>query len=137
MLGYIFIFIAFWFYKDQTFEFMCCIIVTSYGGKMVEQEILDVNPSLLNLIVMFASSAWYQLGKVKNPISNKIEKDLKKAKATIDILIMLRDKIDGNLTKKEKEMLTSTIFDLQINYADEIAKFNDDIENKNETKNNK
>jgi hypothetical protein len=104
---------------------------------MAEQEILDVNPSLLNLIVMFASSAWYQLGKVKNPIINKIEKDLKKAKETIDILIMLRDKMNGNLTRKEKEMLTSTIFDLQINYADEIAKFNNDIkENKYEIKNN-
>ncbi|MDR3092907.1 MAG: DUF1844 domain-containing protein, partial [Endomicrobium sp.] len=28
----------------------------------------------------------------------------------------------GNLTKKEEEILTSTISDLQINYADEAAK---------------
>jgi hypothetical protein len=38
------------------------------------------------------------------------------------MLIMLRDKTKGNLTKKEEEMLSSTISNLQINYADETAK---------------
>jgi hypothetical protein len=38
------------------------------------------------------------------------------------MLIMLRDKTKGNLTKKEEEMLSSTISNLQINYADEVAK---------------
>ncbi|MDR1942872.1 MAG: DUF1844 domain-containing protein [Endomicrobium sp.] len=44
------------------------------------------------------------------------------AQVTIDMLIMLRDKTKGNLTKKEEEMLSSTIPNLQINYADEAAK---------------
>jgi hypothetical protein len=83
---------------------------------------------------MFASSAWCQLGKMQNPINNKIEKDLKNAQLTIDILIMLRDKTKGNLTKKEEEMLTSTISNLQINYADEISKSEAKIEEKNENK---
>lgn len=89
---------------------------------MSEKEILDVNPYLFNLITMFTSSAWCQLGKMQNPVDGKIKKDLQNAKVTIDMLLMLRDKTKGNLTNKEEEMLTSTISNLQINYADEVAK---------------
>ncbi|MCA6080115.1 MAG: DUF1844 domain-containing protein [Endomicrobium sp.] len=89
---------------------------------MLEKENLDVNPHLFNLITMFASSAWCQLGKMQNPVDGKIKKDLQGAQATIDMLLMLRNKTKGNLTKKEEEILTSTISDLQINYADEAAK---------------
>ena len=89
---------------------------------MSKQELLEINPYLFNLVTMFSSSAWCQLGKMQNPISGKIENDLNGAQVTIDMLIMLRDKTKGNLTKKEEEMLSSTISNLQINYADEAAK---------------
>jgi hypothetical protein len=89
---------------------------------MSKQELLEINPYLFNLVTMFSSSAWCQLGKMQNPVSGKIENDLKGAQVTIDMLIMLRDKTKGNLTKKEEEMLSSTISNLQINYADEAAK---------------
>jgi hypothetical protein len=89
---------------------------------MSEKEISDVNQYFFNLITMFASSAWCQLGKIQDPVDGKIKKDLKGVQITIDMLLMLRDKTEGNLTKKEKEMLTLAISDLQINYADEVAK---------------
>ncbi|MDR2811934.1 MAG: DUF1844 domain-containing protein [Endomicrobium sp.] len=89
---------------------------------MSKQELLEINPHLFNLLTMFSSSAWCQLGKMQNPVSGKIENDLKGAEVSIDMLIMLRDKTKGNLTKKEEEMLSSTISNLQINYADEAAK---------------
>jgi hypothetical protein len=89
---------------------------------MSEKEILQEDSRLFNLIAMFASSVWCQLGKIPNPVNAKLERDLKAAQDTIDILLMLADKTKGNLTKKEEEMLMSTISTLQINYADEIAK---------------
>jgi hypothetical protein len=58
---------------------------------------------------MFSSSVWCQLGKMPNPVSGKIEKDLKGAQATIETLLMLRDKTKGNLSDKEEEMLSSVI----------------------------
>ncbi|MDR3256207.1 MAG: DUF1844 domain-containing protein [Endomicrobium sp.] len=100
---------------------------------MSEKEILDVNPYLFNLITMFTSSAWCQLGKMQNPVDGKIKKDLQNAKVTIDMLLMLRDKTKGNLTNKEEEMLTSTISNLQINYADEVAK--PELKDENEKQN--
>ncbi|MDR0820474.1 MAG: DUF1844 domain-containing protein [Endomicrobium sp.] len=89
---------------------------------MSEKEISDVNQYFFNLITMFTSSAWCQLGKIQDPVDGKIKKDLKGVQITIDMLLMLRDKTKGNLTKKEEEMLTLAISDLQINYADEAAK---------------
>jgi hypothetical protein len=89
---------------------------------MSEKEILEENSQFSNFVTMLASSVWCQLGKIPNPVSAKLERDLKAAHSTIDVLLMLRDKTKGNLTKKEEEMLMSIISTLQINYADEIAK---------------
>ena len=88
---------------------------------MSEQK-LDFDIYFFNLLMMFSSAAWQQLGKTVSPVDGKINKDLTGAKTTIDMLIMLRDKTKGNLNKKEEEMLLSTISNLQLNYADEAAK---------------
>ncbi len=96
---------------------------------MTEKDTADFNPYLFNLITMFAQSAWCQLGKVPSPIDNKITKDLKSAKMTIDMLLMIRDKMRGNLTKKEEDVISATISELQLNYADEAAKGDSKTEN--------
>ncbi len=76
----------------------------------------------LALVTSLASTCWMQLGKVPNPISNKIEKDLENAKFTIELLRTLKEKTKGNLTEEEERLLLSVITDLELNYADEIRK---------------
>jgi len=85
----------------------------------------------LALITSLASTCWMQLGKVPNPISNKIEKDLQNAKFTIDILRTLKEKTKGNLTEEEERLLISVIADLELTYADEIKKETESSEQKN------
>ncbi|MDR2666120.1 MAG: DUF1844 domain-containing protein [Endomicrobium sp.] len=87
-----------------------------------EKETLNIDSSFLNLVTMLASSVWCYLGKMPNSVSSKTDIDLQNAKVTIDILLMFRTKTIGNLTKKEEEILNSTISNLQINYAEEVAK---------------
>ena len=82
----------------------------------------DLNPYLFSLIQMFASACWQQMGKIPNQMDGKITKDLKSAQQTIDLLIMLKDKTKGNLSSTEEKMLTDTLSNLQMNYADEVAK---------------
>lgn len=82
----------------------------------------ELNQHLFSLISMFASACWQQLGKIPNQVDGKINRDLKSAQVTIDMLLMLRDKTKGNLTKTEEKMLEDTISNLQMNYADEAAK---------------
>lgn len=82
----------------------------------------ELNPYLFSLIQMFASACWQQMGKIPSQIDGKISKDLKAAQQTIELLIMLKDKTKGNLSSTEDKMLTDTLSNLQMNYADEAVK---------------
>ena len=82
----------------------------------------NLNPHLISLIMMLASAAWQQLGKVPNPVTGKIEKAAAHAQVTIELLVMLKEKTKGNLTEEEIKLLGNTLSDLQLNYADEMNK---------------
>ena len=68
----------------------------------------ELNVHFFSLISMFASVCWQQLGKIPNQTEGVVNKDLKGAKSTIDILLMLRDKTQGNLTGIEEKLLNDT-----------------------------
>ena len=74
------------------------------------------------LVLTFQSAAWIQLGKVKNPASDKIEKDLKQAQYSIDMLDMLLTKTKGNLNDDEGKMLKDVVTNLKMNYVQELEK---------------
>jgi hypothetical protein len=84
---------------------------------MEEKEEFDA--IFMQLIIGLQSSAWMLLGKVANPITGKVEKNLESAKGTIDMLMMLQAKTKGNLTKVEEDYLSNTINQLQLNYVEE------------------
>ena len=75
-----------------------------------------------SLITMFASSAYQSMGKIANPMTGKVERNLDSAQGFIDILVMLKTKTKGNLTDDEEKIITSTISDLQMNFVQEKAK---------------
>lgn len=72
------------------------------------------------LILSLQMQAMIFMGKVMNPATQKIEKNLDAAQYSIDSLIAIRTKVKGNLSKEEDDMLNKIIYDLQLNYADEI-----------------
>ena len=69
----------------------------------------------VSLVSMFAASAYQSLGKIANPLTGKVERNLDSAQGMIDILLMLREKTKGNLNEDEDKVLNSTISDLQMN----------------------
>lgn len=73
----------------------------------------------LGLVASLQMSAWMQLGKVMNPVTGKIERDLDGAQQTIDLLGMLQEKTRGNLDAEEDKFLTRLLFDLRLNYVEE------------------
>ncbi|MCM8767191.1 MAG: DUF1844 domain-containing protein [Candidatus Omnitrophica bacterium] len=76
-----------------------------------------------NIIVsFFAEIGWQALGKISNPITGKIEKNLEMAKQIIELLDVLKEKTNGNLSKEEEKFLESTISDLKLNYVEELSK---------------
>ena len=88
----------------------------------------------LGLISLLSNSAMQQLGKVINPVTGQLEKNLEGARLTIDWLIMLEKKTANNLTKEEETVLKSYISNLQLNYIDEAKKSGDTPEQDQEKK---
>ncbi len=74
------------------------------------------------LISIFHSSAMVALGKLKNPATDKVERNLEQAKQAIDMLELLRTKTKGNLTDSEQRMLDASLTDLRLNFVDESNK---------------
>jgi len=71
---------------------------------------------------MFQTAALQHMGKLKNPITDKIEQDLQQAQISIDILDLFQRKMTNNLSADEERMFTTVLQELRLNYVDEIGK---------------
>src|SRR5690625_682235 len=76
----------------------------------------------LMLVQQHEQIAMMGMGKVKNPATDKIERDLKSAKYAIDTLVMLEKFTEGNITGELKDYLQQTLTNLRLNYVDEKKK---------------
>jgi len=93
---------------------------------MAEQE--APSPEQMNeflfmqIVMMFQSAAFQHMGKVMNPVTNKVERDLPQAKNAIDILGMLEAKTKGNLSDNEQRLLEHALYELRMNFVEESNK---------------
>ena len=71
------------------------------------------------LVGTFQSSAWIALGKIKNPMTEKSKVNIEQASFYIDLLDMVQEKMNGNLTDYEEQMLINTVSELKLNLIDE------------------
>ena len=76
----------------------------------------------LYLVSTFYSSAWMQMGKIENPVTNKVERDLEQAQMSIDILDVLKKKTQGNLTDQEEQYIDRALRELKSNFMEEKKK---------------
>ena len=74
----------------------------------------------MQFVLGLLQSGMMQLGKIMNPVTKKVEKDLEGVQGTIELLTMLREKTQNNLGKTESETLAYAISTLQLNYVDEV-----------------
>jgi len=77
----------------------------------------DGERSLEALFVMLASSAVVALGEAADPMTGQSRKDPAAAADAIDLLVLLREKTDGNRTPRETQLLDELIYDLQLRYV--------------------
>jgi len=61
------------------------------------------------LVMQNQQMAMISLGKVKNPVSDTLDKNLEYAKLSIDTLDMLAQKTKGNLSEYEEKLLAETV----------------------------
>ena len=68
-------------------------------------------------IMSLTSSAFYHLGDIADPETGKTETNLPAVHQTIDMLTMLREKTQGNLSAEENKLLEQLIYELQMKYV--------------------
>ncbi len=76
----------------------------------------------LQLLLGLQQAAMVALGKLMNPVSGRIERNLEAARNTIDTLSALETRTRGNLGNDEQRVLTQVLTDLRMNYLDEMKK---------------
>jgi len=76
----------------------------------------------LQLLFGLQQAAMVALGKLMNPVSGKVERNLEAARNTIDTLSALETRTRGNLESDEQRVLTQVLTDLRLNYVDELKK---------------
>ncbi|MEQ1834606.1 MAG: DUF1844 domain-containing protein [Candidatus Eisenbacteria bacterium] len=76
----------------------------------------------LQLVLGLQQAAMVALGKLMNPVTNKIERNLEAARNTIDTIGAIEARTRGNLESDEQRVLTQVLTDLRMNYLDEVKK---------------
>jgi hypothetical protein len=76
----------------------------------------------LQLLYIFHASAMQALGKIKNPITGNVEKDLAQAKQAIDMLEMIKQKTINNLSPELSKAVDTFISEVKLNYVEECNK---------------
>ena len=74
-------------------------------------------------LIMLGAMGWQFLGRIPNPQTGKVEKNLIQVKEMIDLLEILEEKTKGNLSKEEDNILKSSLTNLRLNYVEEIKKW--------------
>ena len=87
----------------------------------------EMNPSrqaalFLQLLLGLQQGGMMALGKLMNPLTRQIDKNLDAARDTIDTLAALEARTRGNLEPDEARVLQQVLTELRMNYLDEVKK---------------
>lgn len=97
-----------------------------------DEENQKLYPHQLPLITLFTwfisilnGKAWEFLGLMMNPETKKINKDLKKARISINSIECLLENIKDELKEDEKSQLENLLANLQMNYVEKTKEKNE------------
>ncbi len=84
---------------------------------------ISLNEMLFVALVRdFESMAMVGFGKLVDPVSQKAERNMERAKIAVDMLGMLEEKTKGNLSQTELLLMRQVLTNLRLNYIDELNK---------------
>lgn len=75
-------------------------------------------PTFTIFLSSLVMQAMIALGKLENPLTNKIEKNLDQARFLIDTIALLKEKTKNNLTKEEENLLEDSLANLRMIYVE-------------------
>jgi len=71
-------------------------------------------------VLSLGSSALIHLGEIEPPGETAKHRELPMAKHTIDLLTLLQEKTQSNLTPEEDKLLESLLYDLRLRYVEAL-----------------
>jgi len=71
-------------------------------------------------ISMLSGKSWEYLGLIMNPETKEINKDLKKAKISIDTVAFLYDQIKDDLNPEDFKRIENLLANLRMNYVEKL-----------------
>jgi len=101
---------------------------------MAEEQLKKEDQLFIHLVNTFVQSAWISLGKVKNPVTDILERNLEQATYYIDLLDMLQTKMKGNLSEWEEQYIIHSLSELKLNFIDEQKKGSEETVNSDNEK---
>ena len=100
---------------------------------MSENQLNKEDQLFIHLVNTFVQSAWISLGKVKNPVSDELERNLDQASYYIHLLEMLQTKMKGNLSEWEEQYILHSLSELKLNFIDEKKKSGSEKDSENKS----
>ncbi len=89
------------------------------GADREPEEYLEPEGSGFETLVSYLSAtAMFQLGVLPGPGGERIPPDMVSARRTIDLLDVLKDKTQGNLTPAESRFLEDVLYELRLGYVE-------------------
>ena len=101
---------------------------------MAEEQLKKEDQLFIHLVNTFVQSAWISLGKVKNPVTDILERNLEQATYYIDLLDMIQTKMKGNLSEWEEQYIIHSLSELKLNFIDEQKKGSEETVNSDNDK---
>ncbi len=74
-----------------------------------------------NFILSLSTSTLIQLGEIQDPFTQQSAKNLPLAKQTIDLIGMLKEKTQGNLSPEEEKVIEYVLYDLRLKYVKAVG----------------
>ena len=84
-----------------------------------EKQLFDM------LISQSVYGVWIALGKMKNPVTDTTEVDLKSASLQINMLEMINSRMEASLDGNEKQYIDKILSELKMNFVEEKKKEED------------
>ncbi len=95
--------------------------------KREEKEKEEESTKELDLVTLFiwfigllSEKAWEYLGLIMNPETKKVNKDLKKAKISIDSIAFLFEQIKDALSPEDLKRIEGLLANLRMNYVEKL-----------------
>ncbi len=89
----------------------------SVAAEEDKQEFQMPEASFSLLVSMFSTQAMMALGQMPHPVTGKSEVSKPEAKHFIDLLAMLEEKTQGNLSGEETAMLSNMLHQLRMGFV--------------------